>query len=735
MGAKKPNYLDEYKELGLKVYQDLAAAVIAECPFHGDKHSPTLLVSKATGEHRCSDQTCVASRTGDINVYCDLVFGKKISRTELISGDNLAKIHTNLVEEKIRAIQDPTAVALADAGKAEYIGRKISFRATSSGKDLQPYASPKEVTLTCKMGLKVCGACSIGVQGGAITHSIPVESPDVIRMIDVNEDQLKEFMRRSAGIYPRCPRFDMKVEEHYSVEDIRLMPEISFSADTNSEYTVKQAYHVGHGIKTNATYEFEGISVADPKDQHITMQLTKAKPVQDSIESFKLSPEMYEKLKIFQLRRSTDSIEEKLNGIANDLSTNVTHIYRRSDLIIAIDLIYHSVLYFNFQKKQISKGWTECLIIGDTRCGKTETITSLVKHYRAGEISTGENCSFAGIVGGLQQIGSRWSIGWGKLPLNDKRLFVIDEVSGMSIEDIGRMSGVRSSGLAEITKVQTERTFARTRIIWVANPRSSRPLGSYDTGVQAIPELMGRPEDTARFDFAIGVMSGDVPLDVVNSQDQATVPHLYTSELCSKLVAWAWSRKPENIIITKEAEKLCLELSLKMGSMYSAAIPLVEPAEFRIKLIRLSVACAARVFSTLNGEDLIVDVGHIQFVFDYLNRIYSQPSMNYLAFSKARIQEQQLKDSSVVEVIIKSHGPSLIEGLLGQQYFRLQDFEDLFDMEKKELKGVISQLVRNRAIKHYNTVYVKTPAFITLLRKAQAIGVAEKLQPSKEVDY
>lgn len=731
MGAKQPNYLEQYKELGLKVHVEYSTSVVALCPFHGDKNSPTLLLLKNTGEHICSDHTCDASRTGDVNDYRDLVFGKKPKRSEPISGDTIVKLHTEAIEAKIAKMEPAINVELAKAGKPEYIGKWIKFRATSSGKDLQPYASPCKVRFKCKMGIKACSACTIGQAQGFLEHAIGVESLDVLRMIDVDEDRLKEFMRRSAGIYPRCPRFDMEVKKHHTIENIRLMPEISFNPEANSEYTVKQAYYVGHGIKTNATYEFEGISVADPKDQHITMQLIKARPVQDSIEAFKLSEEMQEKLKIFQVQTT---IEEKLNDITEDLSNNVTSIYRRNDLITAIDLVYHSVLYFNFQGKRISKGWTEALIMGDTRCGKTETITALARHYRAGEISTGENCSFAGLVGGLQQVGSRWSISWGKLPLNDKRLFIIDEVSGMPIEDIGRMSGVRSSGLAEITKVQTERTFARTRIVWVANPRSSRPLGSYDTGVQAIPELMGRPEDIARFDLAITVMSGDVPLSVVNEQKRKKVEHKYTSELCSKLVLWAWSRKPEDVVITEEAEKLCLELSMKMGATYSSMIPLVEPAELRIKLIRLSVACAARTFASTNGENLVVDVQHIQFVYDFLNKVYSQPSMNYLAFSKARLQEQQLKDSSVVEVIIKSHGPALVEGLLSQQYFRLQDFEDLFDLEKKELKGIISQLVRNRAIKHYNTVYCKTPAFIVMLRAIQALGVAEKPKPA-EVDY
>lgn len=735
MGEQKPSFLELYKELGLKVHQEGGSFAIAICPFHGAKDSPSLLISKETGKHRCSEQTCVAYAPGNYENYAELLFEREPKR-EKINSEKAIKQQIRKIEKEIDKDlhEGPLSVELANSGTSELIGREVAFRATSAGKDLQPYASPAKVSLTCKMGLKICAACSIAAADGTLHHEIPANSMDVLRMIDVNEEQQKEFLRKATGVYPRCPRFEVSVDEHYTVEDIRLMPEISFNSSPDSEYTIKQAYHVGHGIKTNQTYKFVGVPVPDPKDQHVTYILSSAIPIQDSLETFKLKPHEYEALKIFQIRRKTDSIEEKIHEITDDLSNNITHIYQRNDLITAIDLVYHSVMRFKFRGKTLTKGWTEALIIGDTRCGKTETVTKLIEHYRAGEISTGENCSFAGLVGGLQQIGSRWSIIWGKLALNDKRLFVIDEVSGMAIEDIGKMSGVRSSGIAEIVKVQSERTFARTRLLWVANPRSSRPLGSYDTGVQAIPELMGRPEDIARFDFAISVMSGDVSLEVVNRLEQPVVKHIYTSDLCNKLVTWAWSRRSENVEFTREAEKLCLELSLEMGKIYSSQIPLVEPAEFRIKLARLSVACAARLFSTTDGENLVVDVEHIRFVFNYLNKIYKAPSMNYAAFSQARLMEQKLKDEEVVRIIISSHGPSLVEGLLSQQYFRLQDFEDLFDMEKKELKGVISQLVRNRAIKHYNTVYVKTPAFIQMLRKVQVNGIPEKPIPGK-VDY
>ena len=114
-------------------------------------------------------------------------------------------------------------------------------------------------------------------------------------------------------------------------------------------------------------------------------------------------------------------IATKFDEIHNDLEANVTRIYQRRDLLTAVDLVYHSVLQFKFQGVLVKKGWLECLVIGDTRCGKSETLERIAEHYMAGEVVTGENVSFAGLVGGLQQSQKVWSITWGR-PVLRKRM-------------------------------------------------------------------------------------------------------------------------------------------------------------------------------------------------------------------------------------------------------------------------------------------------------------------------
>lgn len=647
--------------------------------------------------------------------------------------DHLFK-ETLLWEEAKKVTSEPlgeaTDVELADASHSKWVGKNVRFKATVAGKDLSPYACPSSVNLTCGMGLRICSFCSIGQNNGTLKYEIQPSGLEVLRLINCSEEQQRGFLRKAAGVYPGCPRFNLKVDSYHTVEDIRLIPEISFNSMATAEYVVRQAYHVGHGLVPNNVYQMEGTVVPNPKNQYITFVLPKAKPVKDSITGFKLTEEMKEQLKVFQAEDG--QCENKFKEIAHDLTSNVTKIYQRDDLVTMLDLVYHSVLQFEFQGRMVKKGWTEALALGDTRCGKTETVTSLIEHYRAGELSTGENASFAGLIGGMQQIGSRWSIIWGKFPLNDRRLLVIDEVSGMPVEDIGKMSGVRSSGIAEIIKVQQEKTFARTRLIWLGNPRSSRPLATYDSGVQAIKELIGRPEDIARFDLAMTVASGEVPIEIINKATHQKVKHIFTSDLCHHLVLWAWSRKPGDIDFTHEAGKACLELASELSKEFSAAIPLVEPAEQRIKLARLSVAAACRVFSTEDGERVIVKSEHVAFVGKFMRRIFNSSSMNYGAFSKAQMADLHLKNEEEVKTLVSTYGKDFVEALLERQYIRMMDLEDVLNLSKADVKPIISKLVQNRALKHYHTAYVKSPAFIEFLRRLLAEGIGTPVIKKEE---
>ena len=619
---------------------------------------------------------------------------------------------------------DVSEISLLDARQAAYHGKKVKMKVLVVGKDLAPYTIPRTIKFSCSQmshDNKLCISCSLNNNGGEVVMQLP-PNPNLLNLIRCTDLQQMGFLRQWAGIQ-KCMSHEHQVIAPQNIEELLIAPEINNDInDVGDNYTLQKAYFVTDktgSIRPNQSYLVEGVMTPDPWQQYVTFVLKSARPLQDSISGFSLTDKVKNDLLIFQVKEG-QTIKEKFDEIHDQFSDNVTHIFGRNDLLAALDLVYHSVLHFEFQGVPVGKGWLETLIIGDTRTGKSESTERMMNFYRLGEMVFGENTSFAGLVGGMQQTQSRWFITWGKIPLNDRRLAVVDEASGLSVDDFARMSGIRSSGVAEITKIQTEKALARTRLIWISNPRSGRALKTYGHGVEAVTELIGKSEDVARFDFVVSAASDEIASEVINQLSTAERKPLdYTQELCRSLILWSWSRKSSDVVFQPEATKLILEEAIKMGKFYSTRVPLVESANQRIKLARLAVAAACRVYSTdETGEQVIVKPEHVKYSVDYLNEIYSKESLDYAALSKQEREAEKIAQSKY-DVIMKfiSDYPAVAEVFTQQVLVRSADIEEQLAIDRIDARNYIQILASSRMIERTTYGYKKTPAFISILRQ------------------
>lgn len=387
------------------------------------------------------------------------------------------------------------------------------------------------------------------------------------------------------------------------------------------------------------------------------------------------------------------------------------------------DLAWHSCLQFKFMGKLLTRGWVEVLVIGDTRCGKTKTAERLLRFYRSGEMGTGENTSLAGLLGGMQQISKSWSIVWGKIPRNDRRLVVIDESSNLPVKVIPEFATARSEGIARITKIQTEQTYARTRIIWVSNPRVDREgrgrnVAGYGYGVLTIPELMGRQADIARLDAATVVANGEVPADVLyRTKPTRDDDGRFSSEAARSLIMWAWSRSPEQIRLIPETQSEIVTASKGLAKKYHDSIPLVKMEELPEKLARLSVALATRLFSHDRDFNVVVYPYHVATVVSFLDRIYSKSSMGYDLYSRKQFESETISNEEEIISKLSEHGTDLIIGLLNYEIIRQSTIEDLTGLDRDSARLLLSILVRRRCLRQEHHWYRKSSPFIELLRK------------------
>lgn len=620
------------------------------------------------------------------------------------------------IEEGEDEDEVPVSITLEAADAPEFFGRRIQLPAHAVGKGLQPYELPVKAEIVCESKPdKMCDFCT---ENGSYRGTIEFDpkDPSILQFADTTDEQRDARIRKLARCSGRC-QTKITIKSVAAVEDVALVPVL----DQNQEggtYVLRRSFVVGRGLRSNQSYKFIGRQIPDPKTQRVTYLFEEAEPAYDSIESFRLTDSVRDELDQFR----TSNIQQAQADRYEWYAKHVTQIYGRRDLHEAIDLVYFSPIAFNFNGRPIRKGWLEALVLGDTRTGKGYVAEGLQRFYGIGEVASAENCSFAGLVGGMQQLGTSrsWSITWGIIPRNDRRLVVLDEVSALSLDDIARMSRIRSEGVAEIVKIHSERTLARTRLIWLGNPRDERQIASHEHGVEAIQNLVGKSEDISRFDYGLVVAHDDVSSSTINSirpsinGDRSRYDDL--RRVSKALVLWAWSRTPDQIVFTDDATSAILRLVPVFAERYSPSIPLVQKENFGEKLAKVAAAVAARTFSASpDGETLRVTKDAVAYAAGFFQRLYNASNMAYDAYSTMeRLTESMASEGQAASFFesFNERVPRIIEAMMTRRSFTVADLQMIFDLDPVTARETLQKLLELRVLKPQGNRYVKTSAAI-----------------------
>jgi len=602
-------------------------------------------------------------------------------------------------------------VQLADTSKAQYSGKHLTTQVMVTGKGSTPFIIPRKIAFNCEgIGLgNRCALCMNAESRGGMLE-VSAKNRGILEILGKADSTVSKALRRWMGVCDDC---HIEIRSTQNIEELRVSPRVD-TFSPNAEYVTRECYYLGHGLRPNRPYELECYCYPSPQEQRAVLVVDKATPLRDMIEVFDFSTAR-EQLELF--RGSPDKI---FSAVYADFASNVHRIIGREPLQTAFDLCFHSVLQFNFQNVLLRKGWVEAFILGDSGQGKTEMSLCLLDHYSLGDRVQGEGSSTAGLIGGLERLGDRWILVWGRIPQMDKRLLIIDEFSGISEDDIAKMSDIRSTGIAEITKIRTERASARTRLVMLSNTRDGQPLGAYNTGVEAIRSVFSHAEDIRRLEFAICVASGEVTTEELNTEREVVV-HRFTSEACQNLILWAWSRTPEDVRFADGVEELILQESVLLSGMYSATIPLVEPADMRLKIARLAVACACRCFSEDEGK-VVVKEEHVRFVIGFLRKCYDSPYMSYDSYSERSDKESTFSDGEFEQAVVEfrkfPNWKEIVEVLasIGNPFRGFEVGEQL-GIESFDVREVVHFLSRYRLIQTLPAGYRKLSKLNLFLRE------------------
>lgn len=637
----------------------------------------------------------------------------------LVAKAKIAHINPNAGQDVLY-----TRIKLQDATNPRYRGKPIEFKACVIGKDTQPYYVPKRYRATClTRPERRCPSCS-GVEAFVSEHKVSLGDESILSMVATSENGLQKRMKMHARCKKSC-EVEMEVLETVCCEEVKLVaPLDEIAVDEDFKYVVRIGYVIGQEVSANATYIFRGYPYPDPDTQHVVFLLYEAEPAADQLDHYQLTDSDIELLRRqFPGSVTLNEIHEFLDDLYSYLAVTQTKIYERRALHQAVDLVFHSALSFEFNGEDIRRGWLDVLVIGDTRTGKGYVTERLCRYYGAGEVASGENCTFSGLVGGVQQLGARksWVVTWGFIPRNDRRLGVIDEAGSVASDTLSRMSRVRSEGIAEVFKIVTERTLARTRLIWNANPSDGRSIREFEHGVESVRTMTDKNEDIARFDYAMVVSSDEIDPTIINAERSYAGnlrPEL--QEACRKLIQWIWSRRPGDIKFDPDAVHVILANATRLGQAYHPSIPLIQIENIRVKLAKISCAIAGRIFSSdESGMKIIVTKECAEYAVGFLEHIYTRDTCAYDVYSGLKREQGTLKDEDALLqqfAVFKEAGKDWVNDLLDNPKLTVKGIEAVLNVDIFTAKEVRNTLMRCRAVKQEHSYWVKREPFIRFLR-------------------
>jgi hypothetical protein len=145
-------------------------------------------------------------------------------------------------------------------------------------------------------------------------------------------------------------------------------------------------------------------------------------------------------------------------------------------------------------------------------------------------------------------------------------------------------------------------------------------------------------------------------------------------------------------------------------------------AEQPLKLARMATSLAARLFNSPDGTRLTVDPEHVEYIAQYLQRLYDNKHFGYDSWSVNRNSNSKIGDKDEILAFCKRLGWGGCYHLLDLEKVRCRDIEEYLGVTTDEAKMYISRLLNNNAIKRcHGDFYRKSNEFNNMLREfAQA---------------
>ena len=617
----------------------------------------------------------------------------KKTREDLIACVNATPVFTEEEAQAEQKKQKPL-ISLLEASQPQYTNRVVqsNVQVVATFEKAMPVPTTIYARKVAISG-KDCNNL-MGLGDGKAWELNESTCQDMLKLIDNNftEAQIRENIREILGI----SKNEREVSIEKPTKDVVYQCNVTdlFEATTKNIATIEfTAYVLKKRLESGKKYLITYKLVPHPyKGQQLTMIILDAKEASDSISNFKVTDDVKHTLKKFQDLKGT--VTERLDTLAE-----MTKAYIGYDgynkLIQAIDLSYHTVLEFNFGTFKNVRGYLDTLVVAESRVGKSSTAEALQQLYKLGAFTSlaGNSATIPGIIGGSTKVNGNYQTRAGLIPMNHRGLVIFEELAKCNSNLVRELTDIRSSNQVRIARVSGTLTLpALVRMITLTNVKNTghriKPINSYPNGVEILVELIGSPEDIARYDLMLILgEQGNKVVDPFWVPIQPFEPEVYQTR-----IRWIWSRNIDQVIVDAEVGKYILQKCNELNNTYDSHIKIFGTEAWK-KIARLAIAIAGYLISTDETyENIIVTKEHVDAAVEYLIDCYDNPTFKL----KEYVAMEKLYNN------IDSDGVALLQDLYNQNPSILLQLERLSKTNKQNLMAAtgLDQELYNKFMQH-----------------------------------
>lgn len=553
---------------------------------------------------------------------------------------------------------------------------------------------------------------------------------DVLKLIDNNftEDQIRENIRSILGIskYERDVRVEKPTKDTVYQCNVTDLFEATSKDIATIEFT---AYVLKKRLESGKKYLITYKLVPHPyKGQQLVMIIIDVEEACDSVTNFRVTDEVKKNLDLF--RTLEGSVKERLDKLAEMAKAYIGYD-GYNNLIQAIDLSYHTVLEYNFGTFKNVRGYLDTLIVAESRVGKSSTAEAFQKLYKLGAFTSlaGNSATIPGIIGGSTKVNGNYQTRAGLIPMNHRGLVIFEELAKCNSNLVRELTDIRSSNQVRIARVSGTLTLpALVRMITLTNVKNTghkiKPINSYPNGVDILVELIGSPEDIARYDIMLVLgEQGNKVIDPFWEPIEPFEPEAYQTR-----IRWVWSRTADQVVIDQEVGRYVLEKCNELNKEYDSHIKIFGTEAWK-KVSRLAIAIAGYLVSTDSSyERIIVTKEHVDAAVQFLIDCYDNSTFKLKEYvAMERMYNEIDEDGIALLQELYNTNPSILLQLERINRTNKQNIMAATGLESNDYNKFMQRLTQGLFITYEGYDIIPTQRFRLGMSKINRAGKIHKI--------